>query len=147
MRVDEEAAAAGEIWASAMDFLQRLRLHYPLYFVFLFLFFFLTLLMYLFVDPTYTAYATIGPPNQSPVDSLLSGAEAVPANQSSACWAAQPALRETIRFRNISKSCIPLGSRRSWPSRTICFRRCSATNGTRNTNAGARPAHRASLSV
>lgn len=71
--LDEEAAAAGEIWTAAMDFLRQLRVHYPLFFVFLFLFLLLGVAMYVFVDPTYTAYATIGAPSQSPVDALLAG--------------------------------------------------------------------------
>lgn len=71
--LDEEAAAAGELWTAAMDFLQQLRVHYPLFFVFLFLFLVFGAAMYAFVEPTYTAYATIGAPSQSPVDALLSG--------------------------------------------------------------------------
>jgi hypothetical protein len=70
---DDEAVAAERMWTRSVEFLRQLRIHYPLYFLFLFLFLALSVTMYIVVKPTYTAIATIGPPGQSPVTSLLSG--------------------------------------------------------------------------
>ena len=68
---DEELAAAEKIWANTLYFVGQARFWYPLYFAILALFLFLTMMMYLVTAPSYTAIATIGPPNPSPISSML----------------------------------------------------------------------------
>jgi hypothetical protein len=61
----------GDIIRFVLDYLARMRTCFPVFFVILSAFVFLWALIYIFIPPTYTATATIGPPNPSPIASLI----------------------------------------------------------------------------
>jgi hypothetical protein len=74
---DDEAIAAEQIWTNLARFIWQLRGYYPLYFVVLFIFLLLSAAMYIFVPPTFTAVAMIGPPGLSPLNSMLSDLDGI----------------------------------------------------------------------
>ena len=61
----------GDIIRFVLDYFTRMRACFPVFFAILFVFMLGWALIYFFATPTYTATATIGPPNPSPISSLI----------------------------------------------------------------------------
>lgn len=79
----EDLISDRRAWSTGVDFVAKLFRYWPLFFVLFLICIAVVGVSYTVVKPTFTAAATIGPPNSSPTSSLLAGGGAAGAGSQS----------------------------------------------------------------